>query len=182
MINTYLLRYVILITSTCLSADVISPTVQAAQDRLRNNPNVYDRVDNFCQGKKPQDRCTVSGPIISGGGEGVCINTQTNSYSDSIDLACIRTKYVDIDRDIAEGENKSDRFCKAKKLGSPCNIEFVYDDKMHTAAGTCKIQIETKRYYYQGYHNESRSTIQCQAEPLPERTYIPVSIIKKLFQ
>lgn len=172
----------IICLSNFLYADVISPTVQVARDRLKNNPDVYDRVDNFCQGKKPKDRCTISGPVVSGGGEGICINDQTNRYSDTIDLGCIRIQNARIDRDIPDGEMKSDRFCKGKKVESSCKIEFTYDDTRQTADGTCSLKIETERYYNQGYHERSRSTIQCQPEPLPERTYTPISFIKKLMQ
>ncbi|MFA6189635.1 MAG: hypothetical protein WC680_10205 [Sulfuricurvum sp.] len=182
MLKIYFVRYAIgiLCLSSSLCADVISPTVQAARDRLSNNPNVYDRVDNFCQGKKPRDACTIIGSVISGGGEGVCSNAPKDS--DIIDLRCIRTNHVDIYRAIPDGENQSDRFCKGKKVGSSCKIEFTYDYQTQTAPGTCNIEIETTRYYYQGYHEKSRSTIQCQPKPLPARTYTPVSLFKKLIQ
>lgn len=183
MLKMYSVRYVMgmVCLSAFLSADVISPMVQATRDRLSNNPNIYDRVDNFCQGKKPRDACTISGPVISGGGEGTCINAQTNSYSTTIDLSCVRTKYVEIDRQLSESGLK-DRFCTFVKIGNPCVLEFVYEDKKQKGMGTCNVQIETNRYYYQGYHENSRSTIQCQPEPLPARTYTPVSFIKKLIQ
>lgn len=168
----------IICLSNFLYADIIIPKVQDARDRLKSNPDVYDRVDNLCQGKNPKDRCTISGPVISGGGEGTCINALTN---DTIDLMCVRTKYVIIDKQIPFGEMKSDRFCKGKKIGNPCKIEFVYDDKAQIAEGTCKLEVERKRSYYPGTY-KNRSTVQCQPEPLPQRTYTTVDFINKLMQ
>lgn len=190
-------------------ADVISMEAFSAQERHSKNPNIYDRADSFCKGKKPKSACTIPGAISSGGGNGVCTNGLENRHSVSIDMVCITTGELFIDRKLPDGGyvadstfckdgvNKEgfprvdckplnptpkDRFCKEKNIGNPCNIEFTYNNKQLTEAGVCKVVVETVApYYYQGYHKDSRTVIQCEAPALPERIMTPASWFDKLF-
>ncbi|MES3025973.1 MAG: hypothetical protein V4857_30700 [Pseudomonadota bacterium] len=83
-------------------ADLISPQVQAAQERLRANPNTFDRFDTYCAGKRPGALCTIAGNTFAGGGKGVCTNAINESKS-SIDLSCVRSERVEIDRKLPAG-------------------------------------------------------------------------------
>lgn len=95
-------------------ADLIPPEVGEAQDRLRANPMAYDRVDEFCDGKKPGAGCTITGTTFSGGGEGVCTNFVNRHQAPiAIDMSCVRNGEVRIERKLPEGGfvNNSD-LCK----------------------------------------------------------------------
>lgn len=94
-------------------ADVLPPAVADAEQRLRANPKAYDRVDEFCAGKKPQAACVIPGSVFAGGGAGTCRNG-INRGEGTIDLACVRNDEVAIDRRLPEGGFVSDeRLCRA---------------------------------------------------------------------
>lgn len=42
-------------------ADVIVPGVREATQRMHKHPNLFDRTDQFCQGKATGEACTVPG-------------------------------------------------------------------------------------------------------------------------
>jgi hypothetical protein len=90
------------VCSICARADMISPDVERARERLKNNPNVYDRVDDYCKDRKPGAVCSIPGPTFAGGGEGVCRNEYSSS-SPTIDLSCVRSGEVQIDRKLPDG-------------------------------------------------------------------------------
>ena len=190
------------------SADLISPQIQAARDRLRENPNTYDRVDNFCTGKKPGEACLITGSVFSGGGSGSC-NNVINENGAIIDLTCVRTDEVSIDRKLPEdgfvndpelckrGADResgqqwnckpmvptpSDRFCKGKKLGGPCVVELVYQGRNEQGEGICQKIVETESFYFEGHRTATRQVIRCEPPSLSPRTYNPASWRQKLFQ
>ncbi len=190
------------------SADLISPAVQSARDRLSANPNTYDRVDNFCTGKKPGGACLIAGSTFAGGGEGTCRNN-INTETSTIDLTCVRNDEVLIDRKLPAGgfvydpelcrlgEDKesgqkwdckpmvptpADQFCKGKGLGSRCMVELTYRGRTEQHSGTCKQVTETEKFYFWGYRTATRQVIRCEPPPVPPRTYTPASWRQKLLQ
>ncbi len=189
------------------SADIILPEVAAARERLQATPSTYDRVDNFCIGKKPQASCTIPGSTFSGGGVGTCENTVTQNGS-TIDMSCVRNGEVWIDRKLPVGgyisdpylckigEDKesgqkwdckpivptpSDQFCKGKNIGSRCIVVLRYLNKNEQHEGTCKQLTETENFYYQGHRTETRQVIRCEPPQAAMRTYTPVHWQQKLF-
>lgn len=188
------------------AADVISPEVAAAENRLRDNPKTYDRVDNFCSDKKPGAPCTIWGTVFSGGGAGTCVNA-VNPSGSTIDLTCVRNDAVQIDRKLPDGgfvdepylcelgEDKetgqkwnctptiptpSDQFCQGKSTGSRCTVELTYQGKKEWQAGICSEAVETQRFYYQGHRTATRQVIRCDPPVVASHTYTPVSWRKKL--
>lgn len=83
-------------------ADLISPRIQEARDRLKANPDTFDRFDAFCAGKRRGDACEIPGSTFAGGGKGVCTNA-INDEKSTIDLSCIRSGTVEIDRKLPKG-------------------------------------------------------------------------------
>lgn len=207
-----LLRSILAASLACscipASADLISPEVQSARDRLRANPNTYDRVDNFCTGKKPGDACSISGSTFAGGGDGSCSNS-INKTTSTIDLTCVRNGEVWIDRRLPDGgfvndpelckmgEDKesgqkwdckpmvptpADQFCKGKSLGGRCTVELTYRGRTEQHNGTCKQVTETEKFYFWGYRTATRQVIRCEPPLVPPRTYTPASWRQKLLQ
>jgi hypothetical protein len=82
-------------------ADVLSLDAENAQQRMQENPDIYDRVDDFCRDRKPQMACTISGSTFSGGGTGTCVR-EYSGKSKTIDLYCVRTSEVLIDRQLPD--------------------------------------------------------------------------------
>jgi hypothetical protein len=83
-------------------ADLIPPQVQAARERLQANPDAFDRFDTFCAGKRRGNACEIPGSTFAGGGKGVCTNA-INGERSSIDLSCVRSGAVEIDRKLPKG-------------------------------------------------------------------------------
>ncbi len=198
----------LLLCSFLAFADLIPPRVQTARDRLHANPNTYDRVDNFCQGKKPGASCVIPGSPFIGGGEGTCANN-INDDLGSIDLSCVTTYGVTIDRDLpaggwvddpnlcALGEDKktgqkfnckpmipapADRFCRGKQIGSSCSVQFTYKGKKEQDNGVCRKVTETEKYYYQGYRLAKREVVRCEPSRVPQHTYTPANWVQKILQ
>lgn len=110
-----ILSVVLFGTSMSTYADIVLPQVQNARARLSANPDTYDRVDQYCKDKKPAADCVISGPTFSGGGKGVCKNDY-NGKEDSIDLACVRSDQILIDRKLPEGGFVNDsELCRLQK-------------------------------------------------------------------
>ncbi len=164
-------------------ADLINEDVREAQERLFSNPQIYDRVDQYCKGKNPESACEISGTVWEGGGKGVCVNRYSQTEK-SIDLFCKRADEIRIFRGTTDGSN-ADRFCRGKKVGSVCTAEFIYQgDEMH-ADGKCVENFVRKSPYererYGGHQYATHREIRCEP-PAVARTYTPASWTKKLFQ
>lgn len=82
-------------------ADVLPPQALDAATRLKDNPNAYDRVDNFCNGKKKGDACMLPGNLFEGGGEGTCVN-EINRSTYVLEMSCQRPGSVYLDRKLPE--------------------------------------------------------------------------------
>lgn len=95
-------------------ADLISPEMAQARDRLKANPNLFDRYDRYCADKRPGDACTIPGNTLAGGGNGKC-NNEINARLSTIDLTCERAGIVKIDRKLPAGGFVNDEsLCRAK--------------------------------------------------------------------
>lgn len=92
-------------------ADLISPRLADAQSRLHANPQTYDQVDQFCSGKKRDEACSMPGSAFEGAGPGVC-KTDINNNA-VIEMACVQTATVAVDRRIPDGGYVADeRLCQ----------------------------------------------------------------------
>jgi len=208
--NLFRYSLLLLLSCSCLPgrADVVPPEQAAAKIRLYDNPNAYDRVDNFCKGKKNGATCSISGSTFSGGGEGICTSAVDRENA-SIDLSCIRKGEVDIDRKLPEGgfvndsylcqmgEDKqtgqkwnckpasptpADRFCQHQPVGGRCTVELTYQGKLERHEGICRQMTETKNFYYMGRRTATREVIRCEPPETATRVYTPASWWQKLFQ
>jgi hypothetical protein len=207
------LRLVIL--AACFSlpvyADLLPPQAADAITRLQHNPDAFDRVDNFCKGKKKGDACTLPGNLFEGGGEGRCIN-EINRTTFTLDMSCQRPATVFIQRQIPEegyvhdaqlcrqqeaavarGEaprwncaphpvKLADQFCRDKSVGDVCRVELRYDGQRHSFDGACQHVTETAGFYYQGRRQKTREVIRCEPLKTVTRTFTPVSWWQKLAQ
>ncbi|MFZ2890964.1 hypothetical protein [Sulfuricurvum sp.] len=195
-----------------LWGDVLSYNTMVAQERLQSNPTIFDRSDQFCLGKKPQESCVITATHFSGGGEGVCINGQSADKSEKIDLICQRSENIYIERGLPKGgfvadsrvcskgkniskhpqeRNKNckpilppppDRFCRAKKSGDSCTVEFTYHDKNEKETGVCREMFEEEHYYLYGHRSDTRIVLRCEPIKSVERIFTPISVIQKLTQ
>lgn len=66
-------------------ADVVPPSVWAAQKRMDEHPRLYDRVDQFCKGHQVNASCSMPGTRAEGGGKGIC---DRQLDGDNINLQC----------------------------------------------------------------------------------------------
>lgn len=192
-------------------ADLIPPQAQAAAQRLRDNPQSFDRTDNYCQDRKPGAACTIAGSRLAGGGEGVCEN-RVNSSLGSIDLLCRRSNEVSIDRGLPEGgfvadsdlckpsdteawEGKrpwncrplkpapADRFCRDQAVGASCVVSLRYQGQLEQQTGVCKTVTEEEGFYYMGRRVKTREVIRCEAVDAPApRSWIDATVWQKLRQ
>jgi hypothetical protein len=114
------------------SADVLPPQAIETEHRLRENPQAFDRADQFCTGRSVGDACQMPGTALAGGGAGVCRNGIDSSRT-RIDLRCERTAKVSLERGLpAEGFVLPAYFCEnpegaaiARSRGSPPTIVSV---------------------------------------------------------
>jgi len=205
----YLLATVLIYSLQPASADLISPEVAAAWKRLNANPDTYDQVDNFCNGKKRGESCSIPGTTFSGGGMGICRNA-VNDNGSSINMSCVRNGEVWIDRKLPDGgfvindpylcqsdrnrdtarkwnctpmvPTPSDLFCKGKSIGDRCTVELRYQGNHEQHEGICNQIVETENFYYQGRRTATRQVILCEPPALVQRSYAPASWWQKLTQ
>lgn len=203
--HRYILATVLICSFLPASADLLRPGVESARERLRANPDTYDRVDNFCSGKQPGASCTIPGTTFSGGGEGAC-KSIIGQYETLIDLTCIRNAEAVIDRKLpgrlpdgkfgesslckdmvrgveadceSMGQIPYDQFCKGKNIGSRCTVELRYQDKIEHHEGICK-EITEYEFYSRRYNTRSRRIVSCEPPPVAPHTYTPVSWWQKI--
>lgn len=187
-----------------VSADVISPESVSAVQRLGNNPNAFDQVDNFCLGKKPKDACLIPGSIIAGGGKGICVN-EVSRGAGAITMSCVRQGTLKIDRDIpchphdlSNSNNRlakievpvfcesmlpipTDKFCRDKKIGNPCTVKFIFEGKAGVNEGVC-IEKEEVVGEHHPHAYVTRKVISCESQEKIKRQYTTVPLREKLFQ
>lgn len=191
-------------------ADLIPPHAHDAAKRLYANSKAFDIVDSFCTGKLVGDECAVKGDVFSGGGSGVC-NNSLNQKIGKIELTCVRSARVTINRglpdrgfvhdaDLCEEYEKNqsdgrflndctplmtkpvDRFCTGRDIDSPCTAILSVDGQTESHTGQCKEVVEVKRYYNKGYRVAKRTVIQCEPPSYTEHTYSPASWWQRLTQ
>lgn len=192
-------------------ADLVPPNAFPAAKRLSENPRAFDRTDDFCTGKKVGDACEIPGSRLSGGGPGTCDNAIHRGHG-TIDLLCRRTGRVVLDRGLPEDgfvadpefcagiarlgdEGKPmashcvpphiqpvDRFCAGKTLGDACTVDLEYAGQTERHLGTCREEVQTRRFYHQGQRTLTRKAVLCLADPLPPPNLKPLSWWQKLLQ
>jgi hypothetical protein len=171
-------------------ADLLPPQAVEAEQRLRQNPNAFDRVDAFCAGRKVGAACTLSGDALAGGGAGVCRNGLDVSRR-HIDLRCERRAQVTIDRGLSAGgftlpasvcadpegaevvrrqghactppaQPPQDRFCAGRAVGAACTAELTVDGQPVRNAGVCsRVTESAPRFYFRGWQVAQREVVQC---------------------
>lgn len=196
-------------------ADVLPPEGASALMRLRDNPQAFDRTDEYCLDKKVGHACSIPGDTFAGGGAGSCKNAFNRSAM-RIDLSCVRDLQVRIDRQLPESDfilsdatlcedfaqmKKNgvagpeelsctppptppvDRFCAGKAVGASCRALLTVDGAQQDFPGICREVEQTRSVYLQGRRKAVRTVILCQPpEPLPPRSYAPVSWWSRLLQ
>lgn len=191
-------------------ADLLSPVVEAARERLSNNPKTYDRADQFCKGKDPQEACVIPFSPLVGGGEGICKN-YVNRRTETIDISCVVTHEPQIDRQLPPGgfvgdrfrcpvgvahqynpdwsctplpTPPIDRFCKDLPVGSACTNEFQLNGKTEHEQGVCK-QVTEKQVFEPHPHDvtvTTREVIRCEPTSRFKQEYSNISWWQKLLR
>lgn len=171
-------------------ADVIPPGVREAEQRLRDNPKAFDRVDQFCAGRAIGAACSIPGDALSGGGAGICRNG-LDATRTHIDLKCQRRATVTIDRGLPSGgytlpahvcadpegaevarreghgcarpaQPLQDRFCAGLAVGTVCEATLVVDGKAVRNKGVCaRVTEPAPRFYFRGWQVAQREVLQC---------------------
>lgn len=204
----WILTAALYFTTALASADLLPPGAIEAGQRLRDHPGAFDRSDNFCEGKQAGASCVIPGPLLVGGGAGICRN-DINRNLGLIDLSCNRSDTVDVDRKLPEAgfvydadlcrmkdasgnplrnctplvPAPSDQFCAGKEVGASCSVSFRYQGKTEQQVGVCKSQLQTFSFYQMGRRTASREVVLCQpAEEATERSYKAVGWWQKLWQ
>ena len=193
------------------SADVLPPQAIETEHRLRENPQAFDRADQFCTGRSVGDACQMPGTALAGGGAGVCRNGIDVSRT-RIDLRCERTAKVSLERGLpAEGfvlpayfcENPEgaaivrsrgfsstpaaqpphDRFCQGRGIGAACTALLTVDGTPVRDAGVCaRITESAPRFYFRGWQIARREVVNCVSPEPIERRYKDVSWWQKVRQ
>jgi hypothetical protein len=193
------------------SADVLPPQAIETEHRLRENPQAFDRADQFCTGRSVGDACQMPGTALAGGGAGVCRNGIDVSRT-RIDLRCERAAKVSLERGLpAEGfvlpayfcENPEgaaivrsrgfsctpaaqpphDRFCQGRGIGAACTALLTVDGTPVRDAGVCaRITESAPRFYFRGWQIARREVVNCVSPEPIERRYKDVSWWQKVWQ
>ena len=193
------------------SADVLPPQAIETEHRLRENPQAFDRADQFCTGRSVGDACQMPGTALAGGGAGVCRNGIDSSRT-RIDLRCERTAKVSLERGLpAEGfvlpayfcENPEgaaiarsrgfsctptaqpphDRFCQGRGIGAACTALLTVDGTPVRDPGVCaRITESAPRFYFRGWHIAQREVDNCVSPEPIERRYKDVGWLQKVRQ
>lgn len=197
------LSVLMILWSATAHADVLLPAEVDAHDRFRKQPDVWDRTDQYCDGRKVNDVCHIPGTKLAGGGAGVCkrVLEDRSSY---VDLKCdlddpiyFDRKYPDgkfqlINRECSKEDSNrwscepppriADQFCTGKNEGDACTVAYRQAAKRSGSEdGRCRPDTETREGYWQGRLTLSRPVLSCQAiQPLPPVEMRPVSTWKKL--
>ncbi len=88
-------------------ADVLPPQAADAAERFRNNPGAYDRTDEWCEGRRVDAACQITGNAFEGGGPGIC-ERDLNRRDYQIDLRCVLKPTPRIERAIPDGPWQAD--------------------------------------------------------------------------
>lgn len=184
--------------------------VLEAQSRMNEHPEVFDKVDTFCDGKKVGAACSMPGNHFSGGGQGKC-SRAVNQTDFLIELTCVRDGTLSIDRkepesgyvdspdicpdnaNVSKSDNQkpacvprvpnlADRFCLKLHVKDVCAVEFEFLGVVETAQGICQTVTEHSSYYHYGRHYTERDVLQCQPLAPVVHTYRRVSAFEKFFQ
>ena len=177
-------------TGPTARADIIPPAVQKAEQRLRDDPKTFDRVDLFCAKRSIGAVCTIPGDALAGGGAGICRNG-LDATRTQIDLRCERSAAVVIDRGLPQGgfvvpahvcavpegaevarrqgydckpaaQPLHDRFCAGRDEGAACEAALTVDGKPVRNAGVCaRVTESAPRFYFRGWQVAKRESVQC---------------------
>jgi hypothetical protein len=195
--------------ATRATADVLPPRAAEAAERLRRNPDAFDRTDQFCKGRRRGDACEIAASPLAGGGGGTCRSAIDRAGS-TIDLSCERADGYVLDRGLPEGGFVADaslcagtagqppagapyacrplqpmpvdRFCAGRPVGAACSAEISRDGARETHPGVCRTVEEQRGFYFQGRRVATREVVRCEATSSFERVYTPVGWWEKLFQ
>jgi hypothetical protein len=169
---------------------------KGAEKRLEADPNILDRVDNFCVGLKIKDACLTPGSSLAGGGAGTCKRLFHHDHQagvTTIDLTCVPDAKVVIMRDLPPGgfafvdharcakmhnsnacaplnPMPSDRFCRGRQRAANCTVELTNDGNIEQHEGVCTQTVEYEGY---GFHRAKRDVIICLAQERFRRWYLP---------
>lgn len=198
-------------SAPALRADVLPPRQLEAEQRLRENPKAFDRVDGFCAGRAVGAACTLPGTALAGGGAGLCRSSVTLPEG-LIDLRCERTTRVVIDRGlpttgfvlpphvctVPEGAEAArsrgygctpapqptvDRFCRGRAVGAACEVALTVDGKPMRDAGVCaRVTESAPRFYFRGWQVAKREVIQCVSAQPVQHELKPLSWWQKVRQ
>lgn len=185
-------------------ADVI-PFIPGAQERFANDKTLYDRADQFCQGKEVAAACQIPGTAFEGGGQGVCERSLV-ANTGKIDLQCRLSAPVVIERQVPAGPFRSDpnacqdnakrfpdqpldcvepppvsdRFCAGKQENDACSAAFQVAGKDQSEAGRCATVVEKMSYYHYGRRTGTRQVLQCEPlRPAPAAELTNATLRKK---
>lgn len=107
-------------------ADLLPAVHYELKDRMRNNPQTYDRADQFCAKRRVGSPCVIPGNPFEGGGEGEC-QTSPNNQTRTIDSLCVRKERVEISREIPrEGYKGSDAYCERDRKEAAAHAASPY--------------------------------------------------------
>lgn len=202
-----------ILSISCIStlADVLPPRAVEVGMRMQKHPNLVDRIERLCTGRKAGDSCTIPGTAFSGGGAGTCSRHLNNELL-TIDLICEVNASVIIDRKLPGDEvgwvhdanlcNRADEFppgflncaplstppvdafCQGRAVGAACVAELRVTGQagVHRFPGICSRYTERMGFYYQGHRTKTRDVIRCEAPALAPPHFDHVSWYMKLFQ
>ena len=187
-------------------ADVV-PFIPGALERFEKNKDLYDRADQFCQGKAVAAACDIPGSAFEGGGKGICERNLVPSTG-KIDLHCVLVIPTVIERRIPEGPFRSDpgeckdtvklfpdqpldcidpppvndRFCTGRKENESCTATLRVGSKESNEVGRCAMTVEKMSYYHYGRRFGTRRVLQCMPlRPTPATEFKNVSLTQKLW-
>jgi hypothetical protein len=143
------------------------------RQKMQNDPNTYDRADQFCAQKKVGSPCTIPGNPFEGGGTGTC-QTRLNDRQPTIDSLCTFTGLREVMRKIPDrGYKGSEHTCDSarqnpssraaddiKNQNLTCGPTPTVPDQFcdgKAAGDTCmaEMQVDSAKFTYPGRCAES---------------------------
>ena len=172
-------------------ADVMSRETYDAHLREKNNPALYDKVDQYCAKLGVNAACSIPGSPFEGGGAGTCVRYLAPRGTE-IELSCVVSNPVEIARKVPAGPYQrdpgacpkethapavpdpsgdpnacvapppvADQFCAGHEVDDACTAAFTAGGKAQSEAGRCSMTTEKYGYYRHGHQVATRRVILC---------------------
>lgn len=175
-------------------ADTLPYSVFQARERMEQEPEYYERADQFCAEKRVGSPCVIPGNPFEGGGNGTCRTSP--SSSGAIESRCTLTYRPTVLDSLPDGSYRapelmcengklkktyestnsdgiiscntvnitSDKYCNGKSANDSCVANVNYGTSTAAYQGICREKEDIRRIYSYGYITLKRTILTCSPE------------------